>query len=204
MKSNITAIKTNINKPCDIQLSRPNQHVPLILNNEPIEQGTDPLDPMANLKSSDSEDIKVLTEEPKQMKPKSYTGEVKMRNGVPAIDSQRLKQKRKSRSVCSFTDEEKTELKDVLGLGSDPALNLSIEKVKKTADELDVVMLPESVEDRQSEFLQKWLDSGPALVCSEENLYPEEILGTAEENLLTVRTDALVNTKSFNLVKPKF
>lgn len=69
--------------------------------------------------------------------------------------------------------------------------------------------LPESPEDQQQEFLQKWLDSGPALVCSEQSLYPDEILGTvADESVperhLTLRTDALLNTTSFNLVKPKF
>lgn len=62
--------------------------------------------------------------------------------------------------------------------------------------------LPGSLEDGQ-EYLRKWLDSGPT-VCSEENLYPEEVLGTTSSVPLTARTDALLNTKSFNLVKPKY
>lgn len=36
----------------------------------------------------------------------------------------------------------------------------------------------ERLEEQRTEFLQEWLNSGPALVCSEEHLYPEEFLGT--------------------------
>lgn len=60
----------------------------------------------------------------------------------------------------------------------------------------------------QEEFMQNWLRTGPALVCSDKNLYPDEYLGSTSsvqnsESPLTARTDALVSTKSFNLVKPK-
>lgn len=127
----------------------------------------------------------------------------KVQNGIE-IQQSFSKQKRKSRSVGSYKSDEKPELRDMNEVGSDPVLNTSPETIKNKVDDLDLVMLPESVEDRQSEFLQKWLDSGPALISSEENLYPEEILGTVEENLLAIRTDALANTTSFNLVKPKF
>ncbi|XP_044759353.1 UV radiation resistance-associated protein isoform X2 [Coccinella septempunctata] len=61
----------------------------------------------------------------------------------------------------------------------------------------------------QEEFLQNWLRTGPALVCSDKNLYPDEYLGSTSsvqsaESPLTARTDALVSNKSFNLVKPKY
>lgn len=59
----------------------------------------------------------------------------------------------------------------------------------------------------QQGFLENWLRTGPALVCSDKNLYPEEHLGSTsthqDDSPLTARTDALLNTKSFNLVKPK-
>lgn len=38
--------------------------------------------------------------------------------------------------------------------------------------------LSNSLQEGRTEFLQEWLNNGPALVCSEEHLYPEEILGT--------------------------
>ncbi|KAK9881429.1 hypothetical protein WA026_016315 [Henosepilachna vigintioctopunctata] len=58
------------------------------------------------------------------------------------------------------------------------------------------------------EFMQNWLRTGPALVCTDKNLYPEEFLGTQSsvqnaDSPLTARTDALLTTKSFNLVKPR-
>lgn len=66
------------------------------------------------------------------------------------------------------------------------------------------------LEDGQQEFLQKWLDSAPALVCSEESLYPDEALATVphaneiEGSPLRIRADALMSNTSFNLIKPKW
>lgn len=113
--------------------------------------------------------------------------------------------KHKSRSVGSYTDESLLELKNNLEVGSDPLLNISSDVSNDGIN----IGLPGSSEERQQEFLQKWLDSGPALVCSEQSLYPDEVLGTVAdvsrpERQLTSRTDALLNTTSFNLVKPKF
>ncbi|KAK5640261.1 hypothetical protein RI129_011072 [Pyrocoelia pectoralis] len=112
-----------------------------------------------------------------------------------------LKQNRRiSRSVGSITEED-FDLHSSLELGSDPLINVSAETNKSfSRGRLD---------DGQQEFLQKWLDSGPALVCSEENLYPDEILGStaaisnSDNSPLTLRTDALLTTTSFNLIKPK-
>lgn len=77
--------------------------------------------------------------------------------------------------------------------------------------ELFITNSPEKttlVSKDQEEFMQNWLRTGPALVCSDKNLYPDEYLGSTSsvqntESPLTARADALVSTKSFNLVKPK-
>lgn len=98
-----------------------------------------------------------------------------------------LYKKQISRSVGSYTDEECCTSRAALELGSDPLINAA-----------GSVELPPSLEHGQ--YLKKWLDSGP-VVCSEENLYPDEVIGRTVP--LTARTDALLNTKSFNLVKPK-
>lgn len=102
-----------------------------------------------------------------------------------------------SRSVGSYADDECPTSRAGPEMGSDPLINAAGTE------------LPPSLDDGQ-EYLRKWLDSGPAMVCSEENLYPEEVMGTtAREDghggrvELTARTDALLNTKSFNLVKPR-
>ncbi|KAF5282259.1 hypothetical protein FQR65_LT14391 [Abscondita terminalis] len=115
-----------------------------------------------------------------------------------------LKQNRRiSRSVGSITEEEDFDLHSSLELGSDPLINVSVETNKSFRS------VGSRLEDGQQEFLQKWLDSGPALVCSEEHLYPDEILGNtvgisnSNNSPLTMRTDALLNTTSFNLIKPK-
>nr|CAI5824924.1 unnamed protein product [Callosobruchus analis] len=55
----------------------------------------------------------------------------------------------------------------------------------------------------QKEFLEKWMEAMPA-----GNLYLDSNLNvspgvTSSESPLTARTDALLSTKSFNLVKPK-
>lgn len=117
--------------------------------------------------------------------------------------------KRKSRSVGSYTDEESLlEYKNNCEIGSDPLINISSCTNPSDLTTFDAI---KNTAIDQREFLEKWLDNGPALVASEENLYPEEILGVEEVNphpvtpqrQLTMRTDALLNTTSFNLVKPK-
>lgn len=118
--------------------------------------------------------------------------------------------KRKSRSVGSYVDDESLlEFKNNCEIGSDPLINIS----SCTNPGSDITNFDDikNSEIDQREFLEKWLDNGPALVASEENLYPEEILGVEEINphpvtpqrQLTLRTDALINTTTFNLVKPK-
>lgn len=152
------------------------------VSGEIIEQGTDPLDP----NGSDTDSVKVFTETPNLSK---------NTNSNP-----NTLQRRKSKSVGYSEETKPKEIKANSDLGSQHLLN-------KTEQLSDSSSLPHSMEDTQCEFLQKWLDSGPALVCSEENLYPEEILGFTQEteaNPLTMRTEALLNRTSFNLVKPKF
>lgn len=110
--------------------------------------------------------------------------------------------KRKSRSVCSYTDDE--------SLCDCKNSSISLINVSSETNARDINKIAE-VDPK--EFLEKWLDNGPALVTSEQHLYPDEILGVEDntssgstsvpEKQLTLRTDALLNTTSFNLVKPK-
>ncbi|KAK4873183.1 hypothetical protein RN001_015212 [Aquatica leii] len=158
-----------------------------------IEQGTDILHSSMNKTDVNSIDVNVkaviLEERPR----KDHADKL-------------LKQNRRiSRSVGSITEEENFDLHSSLELGSDPLINVSAESNKS----FNSRPLNSRLDDGQQEFLQKWLDSGPALVCSEENLYPDEILGStigisnSSSSPLTTRTDALLNTTSFNLIKPK-
>lgn len=105
------------------------------------------------------------------------------------INGNKNYKKQISRSVGSYTDEECCTSQAAIAAGSDPSIAIAN------------VELPSSLENGQQEYLKKWLDSGP-IVCSEENLYPDEVIGATVP--LTTRTDALLNTKSFNLVKPKY
>lgn len=148
-----------------------------------IEQGTDLLSPSADINSTETKTVTI------NQPPQSH-GNGNLSNNF---------KKQISRSVGSYTDEECSTTRVALELGSDPLINAA-----------GGVELPPSLEDGQ-EYLRKWLDSGPAMVCSEENLYPEEVMGTTVKEggsgngvPLTERTDALLNTKSFNLVKPKY
>lgn len=105
--------------------------------------------------------------------------------------------RRLSRSLGSYTEEDTIlQLRTSFELGSEPLLNVS----NDSKDEVKSLQ-------GQQQFLEKWLETGPNLVCSEESLYPDEILGSTSLNFstqpLTARTDALMNTKSFNLVRPK-
>lgn len=175
-------------------------------DSDSIEQGTDILHSSLNLVDCKSnEDAACFAVEEHSKNVRSTT------DGSDRL----LKQNRRiSRSVGSITEEENLlELHSSLELGSDPLLNLSVEGLKNfSSKNLNLESISTTVEDGQQEFLQKWLDSGPALVCSEENLYPDEILGTTvsiggstgtNSSPLTLRTNALLNTTSFNLIKPK-
>lgn len=130
-----------------------------------------------------------------------------------------IKLKRRiSRSVGSYTEsEEKYTLgRNNLEVGSDPLL-ISSENPNHSDQSL-----PNSYGEGRKEFLQHWFNSSPALVCSEEQLCPEEFFGVVAaegpgvassqqlhadevvgENALRLRTDALVEQNSFHLVKPK-
>lgn len=149
-----------------------------------IEQGTDLLSPSADINMIDSKTITINGTKNKYKKPIS-------------------------RSVGSYTTEDEccTSSRMVMEVGSDPQLNAAATTATATAtvgggsSSSSSVQLPPSLEDN-GQYLKKWLDSGPT-VCSEESLYPDEVMGTTVAPL-TARTDALLNTKSFNLVKPKY
>ncbi|KAJ8927868.1 hypothetical protein NQ314_019612 [Rhamnusium bicolor] len=179
---------------CDINPE--DLHQTILSNPESIEQGTDPLDPSTNLSAIITKSIKIHSDN--YMRKKSVE------------DNSSLKQnKRLSRSVGSYTDEESSLVfRTSFELGSEPLLNISHDSQEKN-DKNELPELPKSLEESQQEFLEKWLESAPNLICSNENLYPDEFLGTTsgqivtQNNPLMARTDALLNTKSFNLVKPK-
>ncbi|KAF5281404.1 hypothetical protein FQA39_LY17800 [Lamprigera yunnana] len=186
-----TSSKTNSEASCSKPPSTSNNEVELIEN---IEEGTDILHSSLNISDVDSlVDVSVkaliIEEHPRR-----------------ESSDKLLKQNRRiSRSVGSITEEEDFTFHCSLELGSDPLLNVSSDTNKSFSSG----PLAGRLDEGQQEFLQKWLQSGPALVCSEENLYPEEILGntvtisTSDSSPLTLRTDALLNTTSFNLIKPK-
>ncbi|XP_017777577.1 PREDICTED: UV radiation resistance-associated gene protein [Nicrophorus vespilloides] len=141
----------------------------------------------------DTNEATAGVEEGKEMIP------IEITKSPGAADNSLMKSKRLSRSLGSYTDEDKgLELCASIELSSDPLLNVSSSDTSKE----------NSGESAQQEFLHKWLNSGP-IVCSEENLYPDEFLGStshssAHDSPLTLRTDALLKTTPFNLVKPKF
>ncbi|KAJ8924929.1 hypothetical protein NQ315_001092 [Exocentrus adspersus] len=147
---------------------------------ESIEQGTDPLDPNTSLFAI-TKSIKIHSD-----------------SRLNKLDSIGTQNKRISRSMGSYTDDEAgLVLKTSFELGSEPLLNVS--------DDLKS-QLPSSLQEGQHEYLEKWLKTTPGLICSNENLYPDEYLGTSSASQgspLMARTDALLSTKSFNLVKPK-
>ncbi|KAG5887925.1 hypothetical protein JTB14_003021 [Gonioctena quinquepunctata] len=145
-----------------------------------IEQGTEALDSPTKLSTIISKTIKIYSDGQLQQK---------------SVD---VKQNRRiSRSVGSYTDEEGGfTLRASFELGSDPLVNV-------TSD-----ITPPSTEECQQELLEKWLANTPSLLCSREDLYPDDFSGVSTmemptENPLMARTDALLTTKSFNLIKPK-
>lgn len=112
-----------------------------------------------------------------------------------------IKEKRISRSVGSYTDDEK--LENNLEIGSDPLL-------RNLNPDLSDNSLPNSLGEGRKEFLQHWFNNSSAHVCSDENLCPEflgatdQSEGVQNENSLQVRTEALIQKNStFHLVKPK-
>lgn len=120
-------------------------------------------------------------------------------------------QPRLSRSVGSYSDddqlldgsveERRSRLISGYDAGSEPTLNEEIDtRSKPTGESID----------KQEVYLRQWLETGPALICSEEHLYPDEVLGvtavastSTQDTPLTARTNALLARKTFNLVKPK-
>ncbi|KAJ8954099.1 hypothetical protein NQ318_004404 [Aromia moschata] len=159
-------------------------------NSESIEQGTDPL-----AASVVSRSMKVHSD--------SQLRRLSRDEGFHARQSRRI-----SRSVGSYTDDDcSLVLRTSFELGSEPLLNVSCESQGRSNGS-GPTAFAKTLEDGQQEFLEKWLESTPDLICSTENLYPDEFLGAtsgvvAENSPLTARTDALLKTKSFNLVKQK-
>lgn len=144
-----------------------------------IEEGTDTLDPSSNL-SSITKPVDICD------------NQVPTKNGDMFVKQNR----RLSRSVGSYSDEECNLLsKPVFELGSEPLLN-----VVSHSDAL----CDDVIGNNQKEIIQQWLDNTPC--SSNENICPSDISSNAspkQNNPLTVRTDALLTRKSFNLVKPK-
>lgn len=157
-----------------------------------IEQGLDILDPTHNLICSSQNEHSVAED----------TNDLS--NSEP-ITMNKM-QRRISRSLGSYTDDEKLEAEHPNPqMGSDPLLKGS---PANPDTNLSDQSLPNSLGDGRKEFLQHWFNNASALVCSEENLC-SDILGTTEQedvsdNNLTMRTEALVQkTTTFHLVKPR-
>ncbi|XP_018564038.1 uncharacterized protein LOC108905583 [Anoplophora glabripennis] len=165
-----------------------------LTHQESIEQGTDPLDPTTNLSAVITKSINIQTN--------SHTD----KNIIS--DFKVTQSKRMSRSAGSYTDDESSlVLRTTFEIGSEPQLNISND-LNLNSGENESIMLPECLQEGQQEFLEKWLKTTPNFISSDENLYPDEYLGTSsgtasQNSPLMARTDALLSTKSFNLVKPK-
>lgn len=146
-----------------------------------IEEATDTLDPKSNL-TSISQPVDICDSQ-------------LIRNKADIFEKQN---RRLSRSVGSYSDEEYNMFsKTVFELGSEPFLN---GKTKSDSQRFDDVL----VKKRQEEKIKEWIETTPC--SSSENIYPSDISSSAspkQHNPLTMRTDALLTRKSFNLVKPK-
>lgn len=166
-----------------------------------IEQGLDILDPSHNMMCISQNEHSLNENLP-------ITSEVSNNNSQPAV-SDKL-ERRISRSVGSYTDDEKVESSHSnLEVGSDPLITASMHNLEVN---LSDISLPSSLGDSRKEFLQQWFKNTSMHVCSEENLCPE-FVGTSDsvtdsaiavDNTLTKRTEALVQKNTtFHLVKPR-
>lgn len=149
-----------------------------------IEQGLDMLDPTHNL---------ICTSQNEHSLHENL-------NDLASIQVDKM-QRRISRSVGSYTDDEKMD--NNLEVGSDPLLRGSIPNPGSNFSDQS---LPNSLGEGRKEFLQRWFNNSEH-ICSEENLC-HEVLGTEQDggsdSSLTIRTEALVaETSTFHLVKPK-
>lgn len=111
-----------------------------------------------------------------------------------------IKQYRRiSRSEGSYTeDETSTTLKTAFELGSEPVLN-----VLESDDSKSCMPLNKKAEEHQHGVLENWLDNTPS---SSENLNGSDSTGISVQSHntpLTARTNALLTTRSFHLVRPK-
>ncbi|CAH1999062.1 unnamed protein product [Acanthoscelides obtectus] len=123
----------------------------------------------------------------------------------------------KSKTVASYTEQEDSnQMESKLEPAKEPQLdqtatNRLLDNSSISGSSLQTQLASNCAEGEeeignattQKEFLEKWMQTMPV-----ENLYLENSLsaspGTSSgENPLTARTDALLSTKSFNLVKPK-
>lgn len=166
----------------------------MLTQQEFIEQGTDPLDPNTDLSSVITKSVNIRTESQLSKK---------MISNFAVTQSKRI-----SRSADSYTDAESSlVLRTTFELGSEPCLNTSNDLNPNNEEDITFA-LPKCLPETQQEILEKWLKTTPNLMSSDENLYLDEYLGTSSGTVsqngpLMARTDALLSTKSFNLVKPK-
>lgn len=113
--------------------------------------------------------------------------------------------KRISRSVGSY-DDDKVELYSSITLGSDPFLNSSGFNGRTHEDKRTYLPKVDHVDEMM--VVEKWLNSN--MTPTEGKHYSEDLKVLEDRNEdtnnspLTRRTDALLNTTSFNLVKPKY
>lgn len=165
-----------------------------------IEQGLDMLDASHNLKCSSKNEH-------------SFHEDTNISNEVTTTISPlpiNILQRRISRSVGSYTDDEKTDLgQSNLEVGSDPLL---IASVQGSEINLSDQSLSNSLGEGRKEFLQQWFNNTSSHICSEENLcsqFSSSVDQESEEevtteNTLTKRTEALVQKgTTFHLVKPR-
>ncbi|CAH1155271.1 unnamed protein product [Phaedon cochleariae] len=153
-----------------------------------VEQGTDPLNGPTKLSAIISKSVAIHSD-----------GQLRMK--VKEGDENGKDDRRISRSVGSYSDEENGfSLAASFEVGSEPALTVDGRCDSRKKEE-DSSRLPQSMGEGQ--FLERWLENTP--MCSNEDMYPEEVLGTSSERekVLLARADALRSTKSFNLMRPK-
>lgn len=158
---------------CDINVGESNQI---------IEEGHDPLNPKTNIPT------------------KSIDICNKRLDNMMNLSSKRI-----SRSVGSYSDEERSSslLKANSDLGSEPQINIC-------RGEEDHNFVAEDIEGIHNKLLGVWLEETPNYLGLNKDMYTDECSSVVSEQDLSqstpplmARTDALINTKSFNLVKPK-
>lgn len=131
--------------------------------------------------------------------------DINLRSRSNQVNRVARQENRISRSVGSYTDEDKQELGDSIYSGSDPLLNKAdINNINSTPQnhQPTIDIIPKEAQDTK-EVIE--LSMGKVENSNEQiKNCGEIVIVDTHTNPLTSRTDALLNTTSFKLVRPKY